>query len=171
MRVEGFCLYRSLHINNRLFDPLFPERRGSKLASTHIGSMARQVVRPAPQDVRKKDSKTQVLRQHQALSAMKRPRKMTEKRKQTSDESHNVANNVQVDGEDSAYDGAWQVAGSSSRALERQESDDMATVSEEDEDEDDDLDRVYPGLLEALSLHNFSDQRRSKRGDPSRGPA
>jgi hypothetical protein len=47
----------------------------------------------------------------------------------------------------------------------------MATVSEEDEDEDDDLDRVYPGLLEALSLHNFSDQRRSKRGDPSRGPA
>jgi hypothetical protein len=132
--------------------------------------MARQVVRPAPQDVRKKDSKTQVLRQHQALSAMKRPRKMTEKRKQTSDESQNVAHGVQGGEEDSAYDGAWQVAGSNNRALERQESDDMATVSEEDEDEDD-LDRVYPGLLEALSLHNFSDQRRSKRGDPSRGPA
>lgn len=123
-----------------------------------------QVVRPAPQEVRKKDSKAQVLRQHEALSAMKRPRKITEKSKQT-------PKGGDRDDKDNPYDGAWQL-GKLERmdSLDRQDSEDGATVSEEDEDEDD-LDGVYPGLLEALSLHNFSDHGRSKRSGQPRGLA
>mmetsp|Transcript_35826 Transcript_35826/g.88163 ORF Transcript_35826/g.88163 Transcript_35826/m.88163 type:complete len:322 (-) Transcript_35826:688-1653(-) len=132
----------------------------------HLQGVVVQVVQPAPKEARKKE----VISRQPTLSAMKRPRKAVEKRK------HELQDHAE-DEEDghSRKDYPDSRKGSLIR-VQRDDADTLGSESglsslngneelsneddDEEDDEGDDLDG-YPSLLEALSLHNFSDNSKS----------